>query len=393
MANENNLSRRDFLRNTSLAGAGAIAGALGSQSKAETTKEGFDTSKILNYNEKMHYRRLGKTGLILSEVGLGGHWKAPWREHQAGWWWGKFIDDENPVVPEDVAKNRTEVVSVCIDAGVNHLDITGLAEAMGFGAALKGRRDKMVVAADDYKACPRHREYCNVESQLRNVENCLKALGSDYIDIWRPQAKMDGTNTDADIEMMIETFEKLKKDGKALHLGVSSHTRPWLQHVIENYAQFEMIIFPCTAKTIDKDKPPVPGNIQESNAREEAGTEQGIFTAAKQKDIGIVTIKPFFGGSLFASNNSAKTGAMGVGSKAENDLARLTLQCVLANDAITAVIPGASTLYEAENAAMASYTRPFGQTPAEKAWMKKEIEEKWAALPEEYQWLRNWEIV
>ena len=62
---------------------------------------------------------------------------------------------------------------------------------------------------------------------------------------------------------------------------------------------------------------------------------------------------------------------MGVGSKTENDLARLVLQCVLANDAITAVIPGASTVYEAENAVMASYTRPFGQNAAEKAWMQK----------------------
>ena len=394
MANENNLSRRDFLRNTSLAGAGAIAGTLGSQAKAaETTKEGLDPSKIQNYNEKMHYRRLGKSDLVISEVGLGGHWRAPWRGLEGGWWWGKFIDDENPVVPDDVAKNRTDVVSICIDAGMNHLDITGLAEAMGFGVALKSRRDKMVVSADDYKACPRHNDYCNVDSQIRNVEGCLKALGSDYLDIWRPQAKMDGTNTDADIEMMIETFEKLKKDGKVLHLGVSSHDRPWLQHIIEKYPQFEMVIFPCTAKTIDKDKPPVPGNIQESNAVQKTSTEQSIFTAAKTNNVGIVTIKPFFGGSLFSSHDKVKTGAMGVGSKVENDLARLTLQCILANDAVTAVIPGASTVYEAENAALASYTRPFGQTPAEKAWMQKQVDRKWAALPQEYRWLRNWEFV
>ena len=180
-SNRKELSRRDFLKNSSFVGIGAIASSVAADHSA--TGEQVDTSKILNYNSKMRYRRLGKTGLVLSEIGIGGHWRAPWRERSHGWWWGKFIDDEDPAVPEEVSQNRTDVVSVCIEAGVNHLDITGLAEAMGFGAALKGRRDKMIVAADDYKACMRHREHCNVKSQIENVESCLKALGSDYIDV------------------------------------------------------------------------------------------------------------------------------------------------------------------------------------------------------------------
>ena len=32
-------------------------------------------TKILNYNPNMEYRRLGKTGLMVSAVCLGGHWK------------------------------------------------------------------------------------------------------------------------------------------------------------------------------------------------------------------------------------------------------------------------------------------------------------------------------
>jgi predicted aldo/keto reductase-like oxidoreductase len=385
------LSRRAFLKNSSWVGMGAIAAPRAFARPSSEQRVG--TSKILNYNPKMHYRRLGKTELILSEIGIGGHWRAPWRDRSHGWWWGKFIDEENPVVPEKIAQNRRDVVSVCIDAGVNHLDITGLAEAMAFGAALKGRRDKMIVAADDYKMCPRHRQYCNVESQIENVENCLRALGSDHLDIWRPQAKMDGTNTDADIEVMIEVFRRLKKAGKVRHLGVSSHTSSWLQHVIEEYPQFEMVIFPCTAKTKSKTEPSVGDNVEILNSRENGYVDVSLFDVASNHDVGIITIKPFFGGSLFQSHGQVKTGAWGAGSKLENDLARLTLQSILSKDAVTAVIPGVSTVYEAENAVLASYTRPLPVTPADKVWMESETERRWADLPGKYEWLRNWEYV
>jgi hypothetical protein len=49
-------TRRDFMRNTSVIAAGTIAGALAGNTRAA---EPVNTSKILNYNEKMHYRRLG----------------------------------------------------------------------------------------------------------------------------------------------------------------------------------------------------------------------------------------------------------------------------------------------------------------------------------------------
>jgi aryl-alcohol dehydrogenase-like predicted oxidoreductase len=391
MHEEEELSRRAFLKNSSRAGMGALAAACAGGRPA--AGEPVDTTKILNYQAKMHYRRLGKTGLVLSEIGIGGHWKAPWRQRAQGWWWGKFIDDENPVVPEEVAQNRRDVVSACIEAGVNHLDITGLAEAMAFGAALAGRRDRMIVAADDYKMCPRHPQYCNVKSQIENVENCLKALGSDYIDIWRPQAKMDGTNTDADIEVMVETFARLKKAGKVRHLGVSSHTSRWLQHVIERYPQFEMVIFPCTAKTKAKTQPPVGANVEILNSQTNGRVDISLFDVAQKHDVGVITIKPFFGGSLFQSDNQLKTGAWGVGSKLENDLARVTLQCILSKDAVTAVIPGMSTAYEAENAILASYTRPLPVTAADKVWLEAQTQQRWAALPPEYAWLRQWEYV
>ena len=389
MSNDN-LSRRSFIHNTSLASAATIASAFANTSNTAAIsrdKKKTDTSKILNYNPKMGYRRLGKTNLMISEVSLGGHWRAPWRDRSGGWWWGKFANEQ---VPEDVAKNRTEVVSRAIDCGMNYLDITGAEECLCYGAALKGRRGKMIVGADDSKLCPRRDEYCNVPAQIHNVEECLRHLKTDYLDIWRVQAKMDGTNTDANVEVIIEAFEKLHKAGKAKHLGISSHSRPWAQHVIEKYPQFEMFIFPCTAKTKEKNQAPTRDNIQEVNAG--YGPEnKSVLQSLRERDVGLITIKPFFGGSLLKTYDKPK---LGVGSKEDNDLAKLTIQCILnLNDAITSVIPGLSTIYEVDNAARASYTRPLGQTAADKEWLERITDEQWAALPLQYTWLRDWETV
>jgi hypothetical protein len=142
------ISRRKFLKDSSMIGAGALLAAAGSNpSKAKEVK--VDTSKIVNYNPKMGYRRLGKTNLMLSEISLGGHW----RNRGGGRYWDLFANDE---CPADVAKNRTDVMSKCIECGINYLDITTRAECISYGIALKGRREKMIVGADDHRLGPRN---------------------------------------------------------------------------------------------------------------------------------------------------------------------------------------------------------------------------------------------
>ncbi len=387
------LSRRAFMRNTSLMAAGTVAGALAGKGQAETKSccsapgpAPSSSASILNYNQKMHYRRLGKSNLMISEVSLGGHWK----NRNAGRYWDHFANEE---VPSDVAKNRSDVISASIDCGINYLDITTAAECLCYGVALKGRRDKMYVGADIHNLGPRNPKFCNVKSHTHNVDTCLRMLQTDYLDIWRPQAKMDGSNTDLEIETVLETFQKLHKAGKVRHLGMSSHSRPWFEHIISKYSEFEMLVFPCSAKTKVKGKPLKRDNVEEVNPGHGSDQTQSIFQKVVEKDVGVVTIKPYFGGSLFKSCGKDKFPVMGVGSKEENDMARLTLQCILTNKTITAAVPGLSTIYEVENAARASYTRLLGVTAAEKEWLMRITDERWANLPQEYTWLRDWEVV
>ena len=70
------IGRRDFLRDGSTLVAGAAAGGTLAARGAETPAAG---RKILNFNPKRGYRRLGKAGLMISEISLGGYWASCYR--------------------------------------------------------------------------------------------------------------------------------------------------------------------------------------------------------------------------------------------------------------------------------------------------------------------------
>ena len=74
MANERFLAPRLF-RTGAVAAAEMAVGLTPTLTVAAGNPAGPDTSKILNYNPDMEYRRCGKTGLMVSAVALGGHWK------------------------------------------------------------------------------------------------------------------------------------------------------------------------------------------------------------------------------------------------------------------------------------------------------------------------------
>jgi len=90
------ISRRAFVRNSSLVAADSFAGSLLGNG-CKTAKQS-DTSRILNYHQKMGYRRLEKTELMISEVSLAGHWK----NRNGGRYWDQFaifdIDDNTKKV-------------------------------------------------------------------------------------------------------------------------------------------------------------------------------------------------------------------------------------------------------------------------------------------------------
>jgi aryl-alcohol dehydrogenase-like predicted oxidoreductase len=329
-------TRREFVRDTAAAAAGMAVGLSG-LAGARAADDKPDTSKILNYNEKMEYRRLGKTNAMVSVIGLGGH--------------SRSNDQE-----------RLEVVNRCLDLGINYIDSTGGGELHRDLKALGPRRDKVHLALSETGREPRNPDFRTSTKLLGTLDDALKAAKLEHTDLWRITVyEPGGRHTFDECCEVIGALEKAKKQGKARFVGISSHDRRWFKMMIEQFPQLEVVLFPFT--TMSK-----------------AAPKDGLFAALKKCDVGAFGIKPFAGGSLFAGDR-------------DEDLkrARLALRYILHTNTVLP-IPGLNNAAEVENVATAMAERKELDVK-ERAELQRVSEQTWANLPPRYQWLRDWEYV
>ena len=355
-------TRRKIVRDGAAAAAGIAVGLTGCEHGGHQSAappgvpkpSGVPTTSILNYNENMEYRRLGKTDQMISAVSLGGHWKR--LPHKVG--------------SEAFNKNRHDVISACIDCGINLVDACIGSEVKAYGEALRGRRDKMYFSYSWYEHEMRFEEWQSPAKLLQGFDEGLKAAGHDYVDIWRITCyEPGGEHTPAHEEITVEALEKAKESGKARFVGISSHDRLWLKRMIETYPQLDMVLTPYTAGS--KQKP-----------------EDSLFDAVKKQDVGLLGIKPFASGSVFRSRGAINPATQ----KIDDERARLTLRYVLENDALTSPIPGMISVEQVKNAAQAVLERRKFDL-AEARHFDRAVTEMWANLPEDYQWLKDWEWI
>lgn len=160
-------------------------------------------------------RRLGKSGIEVSEIGFG-LWAAGGSE------WG-------PINDQDIL----DAIDFALDAGVNFYD-TADVYGMGhseelLGRAMAGRREQFIVASKigwiGFDEEARSTAYNTVAKLIRGVESNLKRLNSDYIDIIQSHINFH----DPTMEVFLEGFRKLQKDGKVRAFGVSTSDFPYLQ--------------------------------------------------------------------------------------------------------------------------------------------------------------------
>lgn len=329
------VSRREFMRNSATFAAGVAIGLGATRQSAKAA--GVDTSKILNYNPNMEYRRHGKTNLMVSAVCLGGHSRSN-------------------------VKERTDIVSRCIDAGINYIDACWDNEVKRDAKALEGRRDKMYLALSHGAKEVRNENFRTSKKLLGSLDELLKDSNQEFTDLWRITCYEPGGrhsfNTSCEI---MEALDKAKKQGKARFIGFSTHDRRWIKFMIEYFPQIDVVCFPFT--TMSK-----------------AAPKDSLFEALKKCDVGAFGIKPFAAGSLFTRDRE------------ENyKRARLAIRYILHSNTVIP-IPGMNSIREVDNVAKAVMERRQFDL-AEKAELENANKETWAKLPTHYQWLKDWEYV
>jgi aryl-alcohol dehydrogenase-like predicted oxidoreductase len=360
------LSRRDFLRDSALAAAGVAAGIGAAGRRAARAADlPPEVRKTRAYNPAMAYRRLGKTGLWVSAVCLGGHWKGMQRVLKGpvpGL--GSFVSGPGA---EALLQNRRDVITRCIEVGINFVDACTMGEVSAYGPALKGRREQMYMGFAMWPRCPRdRRNTATAKAMLQALDDGMTAAQVDYVDVYRLVADERGSrHTPTEVDEMIAALDAAKKAGKARFTGVSSHDRTWLKMLIEKYpGQIEVVLFPYTAASME-----LPTD--------------SLFDAVRRHDVGTFGIKPFGSGSLLGKGKTQE----------ERDrIAREAIRYILANPAMTAPIPGLASPAEVDNMALA-VKEGAGLAAHEKAELRRAAAYMLANLPPEYTWLKDWQYV
>ena len=363
-----NLTRREFMRDSAVAAAGLAAGlsVLGSQ-RADAAQEAV--KKTRSYNPQMEYRRLGKTNIWASIVCMGGHWKrvetmVP-KLFEGGDWLGASLD--NP----EFKKNRYDVVTKCIESGINYIDACTKEEVLTYAEALRNRRDKMYLGFSWYQEEMRNANFRTTEALLKTLDKGMQEAKLEYVDLWRiTMHEQSGNHTNAEVDEMMKALEKARKQGKARFTGFSSHDRPHIKWMIETYPGIvQVVVTPYTAKS-------------------KVLPQDSVFEAIKKFDVGVFGIKPFASNSLFKGDSS-----LGSPTAEEDDkLARMAIRYILCNSAITAPIPGLINAHQVDNMIKAvKERRELDLTEARE--LEAAMDEAWAKLPADYQWLKNWEYV
>ncbi len=300
----------------------------------------------------MKYRRLGKTDMQVSVVGMG-----TW---QFGGEWGKNFDQAEV----------NDMFVAAREAGINLIDT---AECYGdhlseqfIGRALKeqfpGERDSWIIATKfghKFNEAFERDVIFDLDGVRKQLEDSLRALETDYVDLYQFHS---GNDQKFDTDGLWEMLGKFKEEGKVRHLGISIGSN-------KNANQ--------TGKSdrIDSEAVQVVYNYFER------GPEEEVFGICRKLDLGVLARVPLSSGLLsgkykpgttFASSDvRGRWGNKDQQQERLEEVARLAreelpegismvqwaLSWCLQHPAVTTVIPGCKSVEQVRSNAAASETK------------------------------------
>lgn len=337
-------TRRRFLKQLGqTAVSGSVAAAMlhdGQPARAASAAEG-----------KVGYRVLGKTGLRVSEVGFGGHS-----------WAYKQVPDGKGGLRKTTVDEAVEMIRMGMDMGVNFLDsCTPLEESSTPGEALKRlkARDKVIVSI---RVSHKMKGNENDRAEIYKwTEDRLRLWQTDYVDL----CLLCNTDNDTeqsgywDMSYSMEALDKLKQQGKIRFTGFGCHFTPELfLEAFDKFGDYFDIVS-------------LPYNVRHRAA-------ETILPAAKKKNLGVITIKPFARGSLFKVFEKGEPGG------SESGLGRDMMAFVLEHEMVDICTCGVHTAAQVRENFSASWTK---LTPS--ARERLEIAARTPCLGKGHAWLEE----
>ncbi len=237
------MKRRDFIKTTAAAMAGLSMAGLASS----FTKDGIP------------YRMLGKTGLKVSLLGIGGY-------HVGD----RFITEETSI----------KLIREALDNGVNFLDNAwhynnGRSEEM-MGKALKdGYRKKAILMTKHHGRDPK--------TAQEHLEASLKRLQTDYLDLWQfHEIESHEAVEKIYSSGVLDYVQKKKEEGVIRHIGFTGHTRPDIHKAMLD-------------KGFDWETVQMPINVLDHHY---LSFSQEVIPILREKNIGIISMKSVASGAI-----------------------------------------------------------------------------------------------
>jgi predicted aldo/keto reductase-like oxidoreductase len=211
-------------------------------------------------------RPLGKTGQMVSSLGLGGHTAT------------------NPKTMSE--KTSLRLIQRAVDEGITFMDNCwdyhdGVAEErMGKALAEGGRRDKVFLMT---KVCGR-----NEKDATSNLEDSLRRLKTDHLDLWQFHEMVYDNDPDWIFEDdgAIKAGLKALKDGKIRFLGFTGHKDPQIH--------LKMLSKPFDFATVQ-----MPLNVMDVHYR---SFQKQVLPELIKRNIGVLAMKSLGGNGSIVSD-------------------------------------------------------------------------------------------
>ena len=237
----------------------------------------------------MQYRQLGNTGLMVSEIGVGGEW----------------LERHN-------AEEVKAVIDACREQGMNIIDcfMSEPNVRSNIGNAIRGDREKWIVQGHIGSAW-RNGQYVRTRD-LPEVkaafEDLLARFHTDYMDLGMIHFvdRLDDWQTVLDGGMMDYALE-LKASGAIRHIGLSTHN-PTIARLAVEHGATEVILFSLNPAY---DLLPATENIDDYFVDEYDPSLAGIdperaelYKLCEQRGVAITVMKGLGGGRLLDAKRS-----------------------------------------------------------------------------------------